>query len=151
MAKTMTKNIKEDIKTKKIYRIIMNYKGKDGLIHGTGEPVPPDLTEKEIQDLIQKGYLCPVAANGENIELLHKDSTGRLKLSDDEILNLRPNLKSLNFLKRNKICGESLSKLKTTYDEMTTKYQIPNNYFLSEIYKIIDEQLIEAAFTKGGD
>lgn len=139
----MAKKITEDIKAEKRYRIIMSLVWQ-GITLAPGEEVPNDLLkDKEaLEDFIFKGSICEVdPLTNENVDLLHKDSTGKTILSDAEIMNLIPNLRTLNFLKKHKLCADSLKRLKTVYDEMADRYKIINNYFLSEIYKQIDAQL----------
>jgi hypothetical protein len=138
----MAKNVKTE-EIKKEYRIILNLLW-NGITVGAGEDVPKDLLKNKeaLQDFISKGNIAEVdAVTNENIDILHKTADGKLILSDAEILNLRPTPKTLNFLKANKICRDSLKKLKANYDKMTTKYGVPNNFFVSEIYKILDDEL----------
>lgn len=128
----------------KTYRIIKNFvHPKIKVTYGVGEQVPVDLTEPELNLLISRGCICPVADDGENVMIQYKDQQGRFILSDQEILSLKPSPKTLNFLKRNKISKPSLIKLKEMFDEATIKYKIPDNYFISEIFKEINGQLVE--------
>lgn len=137
----MKKNIKSE--SKKDYRIILNFEHpRTKITYGVGEPVPADLSETELQDFIFKGNIAEVdPISHENIDAVHKTPDGKVLLSDSEIMSLKPCLRTLNFLKKHKLCADSLKRLKTVYDEMASQYKIFNNYFTSEIYKILDEEL----------